>query len=182
MRNLATIVALLAAMLVAQPTAWANSQNQGADSATVTTVGPSQLIRQAGYVLSDAEAAYLDADQPIGQQYSAALLQVMALGGPNAGLPDETAKPALEVVLRRLVALDPTAAPEAPPSLQPLRALAIEQRQATQRAATAWLAALEAGDPDWWQAGANDLALANQALQNWQQELASRYPPPAGRP
>jgi len=64
--------------------------------------------------------------------------------------------------------------------LQPLRALAVEQRAATRRAAVAWLAALQGGDPDWWQAGGNDVAQANQALQNWQQELATRYPPPEG--
>jgi hypothetical protein len=182
MRKLGTVVALLAATLVAQPTAWASGQYQGAETATITTVSPSQLIRQAGYTLTDAEAAYLDADQPIGQQYSTALLQVMALGGPNAGLPDSTLQPAVEAVLQRLAALDPSATPDAPDSLQRVRTLAVEQRQATQRAATAWLAALQAGDPNWWQAGADDLAAANLALQNWQQELAARYPPPQGQP
>ena len=111
------------------------------------------MIRQAGYVLTDAEAAYLDADQAIGQQYSTALLQLVALGGPNAGLPDSAAQPALVAVLQRLLAFDPAASPEAPASLQPLRALAVEQRAATLRAASAWLTALQAGDPAWWQAG-----------------------------
>ncbi|HLH26468.1 MAG TPA: hypothetical protein VK066_28440 [Chloroflexota bacterium] len=182
MRKLGLAAALLAAVFVTQPTAWASGQNQGADNATVTTMSPSQLIRQAGYTLTDAEAAYLDADQPIGQQWSTALMQVVALGGPNAGLPDSTMQPALEAVLQRLIALDPEAAPEAPPSLQPLRSLAVQQREATQRAAKAWLAALQAGDPNWWQAGAADLTLANQALQSWQQEMAARYPPPQGNP
>jgi hypothetical protein len=182
MRKLTTAVALLAATLFVQPTAWAGAQNQGGDSATITTLGPSQLIRQAGYTLTDAEAAYLDADQQIGQQYSTALLQVVALGGPNAGLPDSAIQPALVAVLQRLLALDPAATPEAPASLETLRSMAVEQRQATQRAASAWLAALQAGDPNWWQAGADDFAAANQALQNWQQEFAARYPPPQGRP
>jgi hypothetical protein len=182
MRKLGIVIAVLAATLVAQPAAQANGQNQGADAATVTTLSLSQIIRQAGYTLTDEEAAYLDADQAFGQQYSTALLQVVALGGPNAGLPDSAVQPALEAVLQRLVALDPAASPEAPASLQPLRALAVEQREAARRAAVAWLDALQAGDPNWWQAGASDFAATNLALQNWQQELAARYPPPQGRP
>ena len=78
-------MALLAATLVGPAAAWASGQSQGGDSATVTTLGPSQMIRQAGYALTDAEAAYLDADQAIGQQYSTALLQLVALGGPECG-------------------------------------------------------------------------------------------------
>ena len=181
MPKLSLIVALFAALLIGQPTAWASAERQGTE-VSITTLSPSELVRQAGYALSDAEAAYLDADQPIGQQYNTALLQVMALGGPNAGLPDSAMQPAVEAVLQRLSALEPAAAPEAPASLQRLRTLAVEQRQATQRAANAWLAALRAGDPTWWQAGASDLAVANQALQDWQQELATRYPPPQGQP
>lgn len=175
------MVALVAVLLIGQPTAWAGPEHQGGD-VSITTLSPSQLIRQAGYSLTDAEAAYLDADQPIGQQYSTALLQVMALAGPNAGLPDSAMQPAAEAVLQRLSALDPTAAPTAPDSLQRLRALAVDQRQAMQRAANAWLTALRAGDPNWWQAGANDLTAANQALQDWQQEFVGRYPPPQGQP
>jgi hypothetical protein len=181
MRKLAPIIALFAATLIGLPPAWAGALDQGAE-VTITTLSPSQLIRQAGYALTDAEAAYLDADQSIGQEYSTALLQVMALGGPNAGLPDGTMRPAIEAVLQRLSGLDPAATPEAPASLERLRSLAVEQRQATQRAARAWLAALQAGDPGWWQAGAGELAAANQALQNWQQEFAGRYPPPQGQP
>jgi hypothetical protein len=181
MRKLVSIVALFAATLGGVPTVWAGVQQQGAE-VTIVTMSPSQLIRQAGYALTDAEAAYLDADQPIGQQYSTTLLQVMALGGPNAGLPDSALQPAVEAVLTRLSGIDPAAMPEAPASLQGLRALALEQRQAMQRAARAWLAALQAGNPSWWQAGENDLAAANQALQNWQLELAARYPPPQGQP
>ena len=138
------------------------------------------MIRQAGYVLTDAEAAYLDADQAIGQQYSTALLQLVALGGPNAGLPDSAAQPALVAVLQRLLAFDPAASPEAPASLQPLRALAVEQRAATLRAASAWLTALQAGDPTWWQAGANDFGLANQSLQNWQHGVCGAVSAAAG--
>src|SRR3954447_16041223 len=137
MRKLSIVVALLAATLVGPAAVWAGSQNQGGDGATVTTLGPSEMIRQAGYTLTDAEAAYLDADQPIGQQYSTALLQLVALGGPNAGLPDSAAQPALVAVLQPVLALAPAPPPEAPASLQPLRALAVEQRAATRRAAVA---------------------------------------------
>ncbi|HEY7064646.1 MAG TPA: hypothetical protein VII06_24445 [Chloroflexota bacterium] len=182
MRQLGIVLLLLAGLLGAPASARASGEHQSADSATVTSVTASQLIRQAGYPLTDAEAAYLDADQAVGQQYATAIGQVMALGSPGSGLPDATMQPALVAVLQRLVALDPAATPEAPDSLQSLRALAVEQRQAMQRAATAWLTALQAGDPNWFQAGADDFAAASQALQSWQQDFAARYPPPQEQP
>ena len=147
--------------------------------ADAQTLGPiSQLIRDAGHSLTDAEAAYLDADQQVGGQYVALLFQVVTLAGPDPGVPDAATQANVVAELQRLLALDPAASPQAPPSLQALRELVVEQRAGIRRAAARWLEALQAGDPDWRLRGNDELAAAQQSLVSWQQELASRYPLP----
>ncbi len=178
MRRFGIVVALVAGALGFQPVAWASNQAQAPDSTTVTMPPPSQIIRQAGYSLTDAEAAYLDADQQVGQQFATTLLQVMALAGPNGSQLDAASQGAVIAALQKIIALNPSTTPSAPPSLQHLQELAVQQRQATQRAAADWLAALQAGDPNWWQAGADDFATAAQGLQDWKAELQALYPPP----
>jgi len=137
----------------------------------------SQIIRQAGYTLSDAEAAYLDAEQRVQGQYLTPLFQVVTLAGTE-GIPSDATRANILTELQKVTSLDPNAAPEAPASLQRLRELAIEQRGAIRAVAQQWLNALQAGDPDWRTRGASDFMAAQQSLSDWQQELASRYPPP----
>ncbi|HLI28788.1 MAG TPA: hypothetical protein VKZ60_17115 [Chloroflexota bacterium] len=139
----------------------------------------SQVIRQAGYSLTDAEAAYLDAEQQLQFEWVAPLWQVVTLAGTESGLPDASTQAAIRAELEKLLAMDPTAGPAAPPQYQRLRELAVAQRQALQRAARAWLAALQAGDPDWRQRGADDAQAAQRALEEWAAEMVARYPPPA---
>jgi hypothetical protein len=139
----------------------------------------SQVIREAGYALSDAEAAYLDAEQQLQAQYVAPLLQVMVLAGPEPGVPDADTQASLVTELQKVTAFDPSASPSAPDSMQRLRELAVAQRAGLRSVAQQWLAALQAGDPEWRTQGASDFQAAQQSLADWQQELASRYPPPA---
>jgi hypothetical protein len=139
----------------------------------------SQVIRQAGHSLTEAEAAYLDAEQQLQIAWVTPLWQIVTLAGPEGGLPDASTQAAIRAELEKLLTLDPTAGPPAPPQYQRLRELAVAQRQALQRAAQAWLAALQAGDPDWRQRGADDAQAAQRALEEWAAEMVARYPPPA---
>lgn len=139
----------------------------------------SQVIRQAGHSLTDAEATYLDAEQQLQIAWVTPLWQIVTLAGPEGGLPDASTQAAIRAELEKLLAMDPTAGPAAPPQYQRLRELAVAQRQALQRAARAWLAALQAGDPDWRQRGADDAQAAQRALEEWAAEMVARYPPPA---
>ena len=141
----------------------------------------SQIIRQSGYPLSDAEAAYLDADQPLQGQYLAPFFQIVTLAGTE-GIPSDSTRATIIAELQKVTILDPNAAPEAPPSLQRLRQLSIQQRAGMRAVAQQWLEGLQTGDPDWRTRGASDFQAAQQSLSEWQQELANRFPPPTGAP
>ncbi len=170
----------LAGLLATAPVAQVQAQ-QAPDPAQ----GPlpmSQFLQQAGYSLSPAEASYLDADQQVQLQWVMPLIDMFGLAGPDAGLPDADTQAKIVADLQQVLALDPNAAPQAPPSLESLRTLAVEQRQALRRAASAWLNALQAGDPDWRTSGTDDFVAAQQSLAAWNQEMFSRYPPPEQPP
>jgi hypothetical protein len=157
----------------------AQPQGQGGDGAP-PVVRLSQLIRDAGYTLTDAEVAYLDADEQVQVQYVIPIVRVVTLLGPaESGLPDASVLPAVEAELQQVAALDPGASPQAPDSLARLRELAVGHRTAVRQAAVAWLAGLQAGDAEWRQRGADAFGTAQQSLGEWQQELIARYPPPA---
>jgi hypothetical protein len=178
-RTYLALVLLVVASL-AQPAQQVGAQMPPPGDPSQAMVPISQIIRQAGYTLSDAEATYLDAEQQLQAQYLAPMLQVMALaGGPEAGVPSDATQAGIVAELQKVVALDPGAAPEAPTTLQRLRELAVLQRVGLRRVAEQWLEALQGGDPDWRTRGASDFQAAQQSLADWQQELASRYPPPA---
>ncbi|HZU06818.1 MAG TPA: hypothetical protein VFB73_12675 [Chloroflexota bacterium] len=177
MRRLLILAALLVLAGAALAPGLARAQGQAPDPSQVPP--PSELIRQAGYSLTDAEARYLDGDNQVQLAWVMPLAQALNLAGPGPGLPDPDTQAGIVAAFQQILALDPAAAPEAPPTLQRLRELAIEQRAALQRAVAAWLAALQAGDPDWRLRGADDFIAAQQSLAAWQQELFSRYPPPA---
>ncbi len=178
MHRLVTVFALAA--LLALPAARVSAQQ-----APDPSQGPlpmSQFLQQAGFSLSSAEVDYLDADQQIQLQWVTPLLDMINLAGPDAGIPDADTQAKIVADLQQVLALDPNAAPQAPSSLQRLRELAVEQRQALQRAASAWLSALQAGDADWRTRGADDFVAAQQSLAAWNQEMFTRYPPPEQPP
>src|SRR5215210_7887028 len=135
--------ALLVVAILAEPAVPAGAQTPPGDPSQAM-VPISQIIRQAGYALSDAEAAYLDAEQQLQAQYLAPMLQVMALaGGPEAGMPGDATQAGIVAELQKVVALDPSAAPEAPATLQRLRELAVLQRVGLRRVAEQWLEGLQ---------------------------------------
>jgi len=179
MQRLLVIVGLLAVAGAWLPAAHAEPQQQVDISQSPVPI--SQIIRQAGYSLTDAEAAYLDGEQQLQALYVRALAQIVTLAGSESGVPQGATREVIVGELQRLVALDPNAAPSAPDSLQPLRELALRQRAAIRQAASLWLEGLQAGDPDWRARGGDAFAEAQQSLLNWQQELGSRYPPPQGQ-
>jgi hypothetical protein len=181
MHRLYIVIAALALAATVQPVGRASAQYPTVDLSQ-PPVPVSQVIRQAGYSLSDAEAAYLDAEEQMQAQYAAPLFQVLTLAGPATGLPDAATQASIVAELQQLLALDPNAAPQAPPALQRIRELAFQHRAALQRAAALWLAALQAGDADWRLRGAEEFAAAQESLAGWIQEMVSRYPPPSQPP
>jgi hypothetical protein len=181
MHRIFTAVALTVLASLAGP--WASVRAQQATPDPSQGVMPmSQFLQQAGFSLEAAEAAYLDADQNVQFQYVGPLFEVFGLAGPEAGLPDSATQERIVAALQKVTALDPNAAPQAPPSLARLRELAVEQRAALRRAAASWLSALQAGDEDWRQRGAEDFVAAQQSLGAWNQEMFTRYPPPEQPP
>jgi len=181
MQRLLVIASLLALACAWVPAVHAEPQQQGID-VSQSPIPISQIIRQAGYSLTDAEAAYLDGEQQLQGQYVRPLLQIVTLAGSESGVPEGATQVVIVEELQRLVTLDPNASPGAPESLQPMRELAVRQRAAIRQAAALWLEALQAGDPEWRVRGGEAFAEAQQSLLNWQQELSSRYPPPQGQP
>jgi hypothetical protein len=166
---------LAVAVLSSAPPAAAQVPPLGDPSQGMVPV--SQIIRQAGYTLTDAEAAYLDAEQQLQGQYLTPFVQVVTLAGTE-GVPVDSTRTNIMAELQKVTNLDPSAAPEAPASLQRLRELTIQQRVGMRAVAQQWLDGLIAGDPDWRQRGASDFQAAQQSLSDWQQELANRFPPP----
>ena len=96
----------------------------------------------------------------------------------DPSLRNDEWRQALEGELNRVIAMNPSEAPAAPPSLQRLRELGVEQRTFVWRAARQWLDGLQGGDAEWLQRGGDDFRAAMQGMANWQQELVSRFPPP----
>ena len=182
MHRIFTAVALAVFASLAGP--WAPVRAQQAASDQPQGITPmSQFLQQAGFSLDPAEASYLDADQNVQIQYVGPLFEAFRLAGSEeSGLPDSAAQEQIVAALQKIVALDPNAAPQAPASLARLRELAVEQRAALRRAAVGWLSALQAGDENWRQRGADDFAAARQSLGAWNQEMLMRYPPPEQPP
>jgi len=181
MHRIFTAVALVVFASLAGPWAPVRAQQTAADPAQ-GVIPMSQFLQQAGFSLDAAEATYLDADQNVQIQYVGPLLEVFRLAGPESGVPDSATQAQIVAALQKVIALDPNAAPPAPPSLARLRELAVEQRTALRRAAAGWLGALQAGDEDWRQRGADDFVAAQQSLGAWNQEMFTRYPPPEQPP
>lgn len=138
----------------------------------------SQALRSQGYSLSDAEVAFLDADEQIQAAYVQALISIDLLSQVDAERRNDDWRQAVQTELQRILAQDPAAAPSAPQSLQHFRELAIAFRRDVAAAATKWLEALQANDPEWLQRGLADYSSARRRLADMQQELYTLYPPP----
>src|SRR6266540_3243048 len=87
MQRLLVIASLLALVCAWVPAVHAEPQGQGVDISQ-SPVAISQVIRQAGYSLTDAEAAYLDGEQQLQGQYVRPLLQIVTLAGSESGVPE----------------------------------------------------------------------------------------------
>jgi hypothetical protein len=138
----------------------------------------SQGLRAQGYNLSDAEVAFLDADEQIQAVYVQALIALDLLSQVDADRRNDDWRQAVVTELQRVLALDPAAAPAAPENLQHFRELAIAFRRDVNAAASKWLEALQANDPEWLQRGLADYSSARRRLSDMQQELYTLYPPP----
>ena len=171
---LAAIISVLAAVT------WNGrpAQAQGGEAAPAPS-SFSQYLRTNGYSLSEAEVSYLDADERAQAVYSLGIMNVDLLSRVPPEQQNDQWRQALVEELTRLAQADPSAAPPAPPTLQRLRELAIAHRAHIQRAAQQWLAAVQAGDPDWMQRGGDEFRAAGEGFGDWQQELMARFPPPA---
>jgi hypothetical protein len=169
----ATRAILLALMLLglAAPTGAQQSEEEAVPPAT----GPvplSAALRNAGYTLTAEEAAYLDADEGVTEQFLTPLLTI-ELHAPY--VQDEYSRQIVLAELRRLAALDPTATPVAPPpTLAELHRLALARRTSLQEAARQWLEGLEANDPAWVARGAEAYGRARQAEADWYALLRQR--------
>lgn len=138
----------------------------------------SQGLRAQGFNLSDAEVAFLDADEQVQAAYVQALIALDLLSQVEAERRNDEWRQAVVTELQRILALDPAAAPAAPENLRRFRELAIAFRRDVHAAASKWLEALQANDPEWLQRGLADYSSARRRLADMQQELFSLYPPP----
>jgi len=135
-----------------------------------------QYVRDQGHTLTPEETAFFDADEAIQSLYTQALVNIELLA--RAEPVPQTNEWAQSVArnLEVLMAIDPAAAPPAPPSLQRFRDLAVEQRTHYRTAANQWWQAFQADAPDWRQRGLAEQGAGLQVLYTWQAEFSSRYP------
>ncbi|HLH20931.1 MAG TPA: hypothetical protein VK066_00290 [Chloroflexota bacterium] len=171
---------LLVALLTMTSLAVGGAQRvlaQDADAtAAPTTFG--QFLRASGLTVSDAELAYLDADERLEQSYMLALTNLQLLAATPAEQQNDQWRQSLTAELNRLISMDPAGVPQAPPSLQRFRDMGIEHRRHIQQAAQQWLAGVQANDPQWNTRGADEERAAGESYTAWMQELAARFPPP----
>ncbi len=170
----ATRAILLVLMLLglAAPARAQQSEEEEAVPPATAPVPLSTALRNAGYTLTAEEAAYLDADEEVTEQFLTPLLTV-ELHAPY--VQDEYSRQIVLAELRRLAALDPTATPVAPtPTLAELHRLALARRTSLQEAARQWLEGLEANDPAWVARGAEAYGRARQAEADWYALLRQR--------
>jgi hypothetical protein len=159
----------------------ASAHAQNADPAQAPT-SFGQFLRASGLTVSDAELAYLDADERLEQAYLLALTNLQLLAATPAEQQTDPWRQSLTSELNRVVAMDPAGVPPAPPSLQRFRDLGVEHRRHLQQAARLWLEGVQAGDAQWNVRGADEDRAAGESYTAWIQELAARFPPPQPEP
>ena len=185
MRRVLMIVALGIVLLAAAPPLAAQqgsdqaappqAAQQGSDEAVPPATPPqpfSVQVRNAGYNLTDAEAAYLDADAQYTDQFVAPIMTV-ELHAPYAS--DEFSRQVILNELQRVAALDPTGNSVQPPlTMAELERIAVARRAALRQAAQQWLAALQGNDPNWVMAGSESYGAARQSEVDWYAALRQR--------
>jgi hypothetical protein len=179
MRRLILVALLTVSVLALGSAERALAQNADA-TAQPTSFG--QYLRANGLNVSDAELAYLDADERLEQAYLLALTNLQLLAATPAEQQNDQWRQSLTAELNRIVGLEPGGVPQAPASLQRFRELGVEHRQHLQRAAQQWLSGVQASDPQWNTRGADEERAAGESYAAWMQELAARFPPPQEAP
>ena len=166
------VVGLGVLLLAAIATPAASAQDE-----PVPPAGPprtvSERLRDQGQIVPDAEAAYLDADEQVQEQFLQALIFVELLSNVAPTVQDWRA--AMLQALQYFASLDPDPGPAPPIALQAVHAEAVRHRERLRAAAEAWLAGVEADDPAWRQRGAAELGAAEQARLLWHRALLERY-------
>lgn len=148
---------------------------QGSDEAVPPATAPqpfSASVRSAGFNLTDAEAAYLDADADYTDKFVSPILTV-ELHAPT--YTDEFSRQVILTQLQQVAALDPNGNSVQPPlTMAELQRIAVARRTAIRQAAQQWLTALQANDPNWVQAGADSYGQARQSEVDWYAALRQR--------
>jgi hypothetical protein len=148
---------------------------QDADEAVPPATAPqpfSVQLRSAGFNITDAEAAYLDADAQFTDQFVAPMMTV-ELHAPYA--TDDFSRQVILAELQKVAALDPNGNTTQPPlTMAELQRIAVARRASIRQAAQQWLAALQANDPNWVQAGAESYGAARQGEADWYTALRQR--------
>lgn len=178
----ALISLVLVGWMVSNPVP-AGAQSAGGTSATSQPQAGtiSQYVRDQGHALTPEEAAFFDADEAIQAIYTQALVNIELLARAETVPQTEEWAQSVARNLELLLAIDPAAAPPAPPSLQRLRDLVVEQRSHYRAAAQQWWQAFQADEPDWRQRGLAEQGAGLQVLYAWQAEFANRYPRTEGQ-
>jgi hypothetical protein len=178
----ALALAALVGWIASSPTP-AGAQSAGGTSDTgqpqATTI--TQYVRDQGHTLTPEEAAFFDADEAIQGIYTQALVNIELLARAETLPQTEEWAQSVARNLEVLIAIDPAAAPPAPPSLQRFRDLVVEQRTHYRAAARQWWQAFQADEPDWRQRGLAEQGAGLQVLYAWQAEFATRYPRAEGQ-
>ncbi len=144
----------------------------------VPAAGPplslSQRLTAQGHTVAPDEAAYLDADEQVTEDFVRLLayVQMMMTVPPST----EGWRESLGNFLEAMVVLDPERTPVPPPeSLAEVHADAVAYRAHLSSAALEWLHGVEASDPAWMQRGMDEYGAAEQARLAWYKALYERY-------
>jgi hypothetical protein len=144
----------------------------------VPAAGPplaiSQRLRAQGHTVDAAEAAYLDADEQVTDEYVRLLGYVQMVISTPASASDW--RDDMVSFLEPMALLAPDRTPVPPPdSLAAVHTAAVGYRTHLGAAALQWLRAVEANDPQWVQAGLEEYGAAERARLAWQKALYERY-------
>jgi hypothetical protein len=144
----------------------------------VPAAGPplslSQRLTAQGHTVEPAEAAYLDADEQVTEEFVRLLAYVQMMMGipPNTEGWRET----MVNFLEPMVLLDPERTPVPPPdSLGTVHASSVAYRVHLSAASLEWLHGVEANDPAWMERGLREYGAAEQARLAWHKALYERY-------
>jgi hypothetical protein len=176
MRRLLTILPLAIALLAAAAPLAAQQSDEAVPPATAPQPLSAQ-IRAAGFNLTDEEAAYLDADAQLTDQFVAPMLTV-ELHAPN--IADDFSRQVILAQLQQVTTLNPDGNTAQPPaSMAELQRIQVARRTAIRQAAQQWLSALQANDPNWVMAGSEAYGAARQGEVDWYTALRQRLAGPS---